>query len=553
MNWKAAAKTSALLCLLFVVVYGGSNRLTGLRQDVGSFYFAWERHIPFVPAMILPYMSIDLFFIASPFLCRTDRERRTLANRIAAAILISAACWLLLPLRFAFERPPVAGWLGVIFNNFRLLDQPFNQLPSLHITLWAILLDVYTRSTHRASQGRDQNSEHSVPTPESRGMGVSPMQSVLRRYFRLQPHDHVLARLSLRIWFALIALSTVLTYQHHVIDVLGGFALSAWCFYLFQDQPLRLHPKPIEDQSRRPQGPTTRRESTTLQRPEGPTTRRDCGTLHRPEGPLPSGSRGRKATEHETQTPEARRADTVRDAGTEKLLPHTPVVRNPRVGLYYAAGAILIAGLAFASVPWTTLLLWPAASLSLAAAAYFGLGPGIFRKRNGRLPLSTWAVLWPVLLGQQLSLLYYARHCRPWDVLTPHLWIGRQLSGAQARLAIAQGVTAVLDLTGEFSEARPFLAITYHSLPVMDLTAPRPAQLDEAIDFIRRESAAGIVYVHCKVGYSRTAAVSGAYFLSDKTATTVDDAITLLRIARPGIVVRPEAKQALHRFLADHL
>jgi hypothetical protein len=39
--------------------------------------------------MILPYMSIDLFFIAAPFLCRTEEELRTFSRRVIAAILIA--------------------------------------------------------------------------------------------------------------------------------------------------------------------------------------------------------------------------------------------------------------------------------------------------------------------------------------------------------------------------------------------------------------------------------------------------------------------------------
>jgi hypothetical protein len=130
LNWKAA-KTSALLSLLFLVVYGGINRLTSLRPDVGTCFGEWERIIPFVPVMIVPYMSIDLFFIAAPFVCRDDRQRSVLSRRIIAAILIAGACFLLFPMRFAFERPHVDGPLGVIFNNFRLLDQPYNLFPSL--------------------------------------------------------------------------------------------------------------------------------------------------------------------------------------------------------------------------------------------------------------------------------------------------------------------------------------------------------------------------------------------------------------------------------------
>lgn len=422
MNWKAV-RTSALLSLLFLLVYGGCNWFTSTRHDIGSFYFAWERHIPFVPLMIVPYMSIDLFFIAAPFLCRGDRQRRTFSNRVIAAILVAGVCFLLMPLRFSFERPPAEGWLGVVFNNFRSLDQPYNQFPSLHIALRTILATLYVHRT--------------------RGI----------------------LRLLVRVWFSLIGLSTLLTYQHHLIDVIGGFALGCLCLHLFQDQPLRL-----------------------------------------------------------------------------------PVICNRRVGLYYAAGSLLLIALAFTFRPWTYLLLWPALSLALLTAAYFGLGPGIYRKHDGRLPLLTWLLLWPVLLGQRLSLLHYARRCRPWDVLTPHLWIGRKLSTAQARDAVARGVTAVLDLAGEFSEAEPFRAIAYHQLPILDLTGPTQAQLDEAVAFIRDQSARGIVYVHCKVGYSRTAAVAGAYLLAGGLASSVAEASAMLRAARGGIVLRPEVIRAVQEY-----
>ena len=130
MNCKAA-RTSAALSILFLIVYGGSNWLASKRSDVRCFYFSFERHIPFVPAMTLPYLSIDLFFVAAPFLCRSDEQLRQLARRIVLAILIAGTFFLLLPLRFHFERPPVAGWLGAMFNGFRNMDLPFNQFPSL--------------------------------------------------------------------------------------------------------------------------------------------------------------------------------------------------------------------------------------------------------------------------------------------------------------------------------------------------------------------------------------------------------------------------------------
>src|SRR5437773_171853 len=99
-----AFTASAGLSVLFLVVYSGCNWITGQRGQIGSFYFQWERAIPFVPFMILPYMSIDLFFIAAPFLCRTDEELRIFSRRVVAAILIAGVCFLLLPLSRAFAR-----------------------------------------------------------------------------------------------------------------------------------------------------------------------------------------------------------------------------------------------------------------------------------------------------------------------------------------------------------------------------------------------------------------------------------------------------------------
>ena len=81
-----ALAASVGLSALFLVVYGWCNWFTSQRSDVGTLFFEWERLIPFVPLMIAPYMSIDLFFVAAPFLCRNDRELVTFSKRIAAAI-----------------------------------------------------------------------------------------------------------------------------------------------------------------------------------------------------------------------------------------------------------------------------------------------------------------------------------------------------------------------------------------------------------------------------------------------------------------------------------
>jgi len=228
-----------------------------------------------------------------------------------------------------------------------------------------------------------------------------------------------------------------------------------------------------------------------------------------------------------------------------------PAMRNLRVAAYYGIGATAAVALALATFPWGGLLLWPATALAIMTAAYGGLGPGVFRKTDGRLPLSTRLVLGPVLLGQYLSLLYYRRRCQPWNQVAPGVLIGRALNESEAAAAVRRGVTAVLDLTAEFSESAPFRALTYRNAPILDLTAPRFEQLLEAVAFITEHTQCGIMYVHCKVGYSRSAAVVGAYLLARGHATSAAEAVSILRRARPSIVVRPEAIESMRRF-QDH-
>jgi protein-tyrosine phosphatase/membrane-associated phospholipid phosphatase len=435
-----AATTSVLLSLLFVVVYGSTNWFTAQRpdSDVRTWYFAWELAvIPYVPLFIVPYMSIDLFFFAATFLCRNERELRVFARRVIFSILVAAAFFLLLPLKLAWpERPHVGGWFGDFVETSCtapfLMEYPHNLFPSLHIALRTILAYMYARYT--------------------------------RGIVRILSHT----------WFSLIGFSTLLTWQHHLVDIAGGFVLAGFAFYLFRESSSRL-----------------------------------------------------------------------------------PVVPNVRVGCYYAAGGTAVVALAGAVWPWGAFLLWPAAALAMVAAAYFGLGPGVYRKTDGRLPLSTRFVFAPVLFGQYLSLLYYRRRCRAWDAVAQGVLIGRQLTDAEAAAAVDQGVTAVLDLTAEFSEATPFRAVNYRHLPILDLTAPTPEQLHEAVTFIAEEAAKGTVYVHCKIGYSRSAAVVGAYLLASQQAASVQDAIDQLRKARPSVIIRPEATAALRGFeqreLADRL
>ena len=186
---------SAGLSVFFLVVYGGTGAVAGLRSHVPSFHFGWEHRVPFVAAMIVPYLSEDLFFIIAPLLARSRRELRTLAVRVVVAITVAAVCFVAMPLRFAFDRPTTTGPFGWACGWFFQVDSPLNQLPSLHVALLLIVGTPFVRTFK----------------------GIT--------------------RIGLLVWFALMAASPLLVHQHHVTDLLAGLALGLLCLTLIGDEP----------------------------------------------------------------------------------------------------------------------------------------------------------------------------------------------------------------------------------------------------------------------------------------------------------------------------
>lgn len=195
--YAAAAGWLAFLGPFFFVTYGFANAYTATRTDVPALVFDWERHIPFLAWTILPYWTIDVFYAASVFLCRTRAELKTHALRLLSVQILSVACFLLFPLRYTFERPETSGFFGFLFRVLLGFDKPFNQAPSLHISLLLILW-------------------------------VKIGESVRGR----------VARLVLHVWAVLIGVSVLTTFQHHIIDIPTGLWMGAFCLWLFPDAPL---------------------------------------------------------------------------------------------------------------------------------------------------------------------------------------------------------------------------------------------------------------------------------------------------------------------------
>lgn len=178
--------------ILFFVLYGASNQYAGLTAPHPSFWMAWEKQIPFVEPFIIPYMSSDVMFVIAFFMPYSRLELRILAARILLIVLFASMVFVLFPLQFSLDKPPVQDFTFL----FGLLetDLPFNQLPSLHIAFAIVLWFSMERYLTRVW---------------------------IRRFTAF--------------WLLLIGLSTLLVYQHHFIDLPTGGMLGILAVYLVRD------------------------------------------------------------------------------------------------------------------------------------------------------------------------------------------------------------------------------------------------------------------------------------------------------------------------------
>lgn len=190
-HWLRSIGWLLLLGPFFFLSYGYANSIAAARDVTDAVFFDWERRIPFVPWSILPYWSIDLLYGVSFLYCRDRLAVDRHALRLLTAQCVSVACFLLFPLRYAFERPAAEGVPGTLFELLAGFDKPYNQAPSLHISLLVI---IWVRFA----------------------LGV-------RAEWRWLVHC----------WALAIAVSVLTTYQHHFIDVPTGAAVGLLCVWLW--------------------------------------------------------------------------------------------------------------------------------------------------------------------------------------------------------------------------------------------------------------------------------------------------------------------------------
>ncbi len=163
----------------FALVYGYTNWRAKYARVTYSFAFDWEAGIPFIPSMILPYMSLNLMIFTPAFFMQPGDIRR-LGRAVAAAMVMSGGVFYLMPAPIGFVRPSdVPGW-NFLYDIVWGLDGVNNTLPSMHVALAAITILLLWRALPKIWKG-----------------------------------VYV-------VWFSLVIASVLFTWQHHLADIFGG-------------------------------------------------------------------------------------------------------------------------------------------------------------------------------------------------------------------------------------------------------------------------------------------------------------------------------------------
>jgi membrane-associated phospholipid phosphatase len=180
------------ITLLFAMIYTWTNQQAHLSSFHYQFFFDWELKIPKWPHWIFVYMSLNVLLIMPVFFL-DSKEILQIATAFVFCTLVAGLIFYLFPAKVIFERSTegLPNYLNWIYLRIYAVDLPYNSLPSLHVSFSYLAM--------RAIVSKAKSFKHRGP---------------------------------FLIWFLLIAVSVVVTHQHHVLDIVAGIGLAELAYYL---------------------------------------------------------------------------------------------------------------------------------------------------------------------------------------------------------------------------------------------------------------------------------------------------------------------------------
>lgn len=150
---------------------------------------ALDRAIPFIEWTIAIYYSYAVLLILPMFVCRDDGDVARLMYSIMLNSILAAIVFFAWPTAGVVQEPTSSGWVGLLWSGLLAVDRQANLFPSLHVA---------NACSCAASLFRERR--------EWRPIAV--------------------------VWALAIAVSTLTTKQHLVVDLLGGVALAGFSNWL---------------------------------------------------------------------------------------------------------------------------------------------------------------------------------------------------------------------------------------------------------------------------------------------------------------------------------
>ncbi len=182
-------KIGAINVILFFLIYAPTNHFF---NGINSFqpFFSWEKTIPLIDWMIIPYISFNLLFLL-PLFFFSEKQLKVFGLAFALSTICAGIFFILFPIRPEFTRIIPTGFTSTLYQQLYKLDSARNIFPSLHVTYTVI----YFLSC-----------------------------------FRIFKSNHW--RILFGLWVVLIIISTLFIHQHHIIDIAAGILLGSSAYLL---------------------------------------------------------------------------------------------------------------------------------------------------------------------------------------------------------------------------------------------------------------------------------------------------------------------------------